>query len=66
MALAEVMLEIAQDMENDSKDDSLKTNFCGQLLGSYAKQIRRAVKAAENVPQHSFIPEKPNWEQEAR
>lgn len=65
MALIEAILEIVQDMENDSKDDSMKSNFCGQLLSSYAKQIRRVVKAAENEQQR-FVPEKPTWEQDAR
>lgn len=63
MSLLDALAEIVEDMEKDSQDDLLKNNFCGQVLKSYAKQIKRAIKASENSQKPIQVP---NWEQEAK
>lgn len=64
MALVEALLEIANDMEKEANDPFLKDNIAGQIIRSYSKLIKIAVKSAENT-QLQPIQSVPNWEKEA-
>jgi hypothetical protein len=64
MALAEVILEIAQDLEDSAEEwkeiEEIAPHVAEMIL-SFAKQLRRAVKAAEGSapppPQKTFMQE---------
>ncbi len=66
MALEDAMLEIAEDMEKEGNDQFLKDTIGGQILRSFSKQIKRALKAAENTAPVESLYKKPDWEREAQ
>lgn len=63
MALIDALIEIVEEMEKDSSDPSMQNTLGGQFIRSYAKQIRRSIKASEDIKPKFEIP---TWEKEAR